>query len=81
MNAGERSERWRQTVTLSAAVVVAMVLLVLFFLTLVESPEIGGYPLGYVIAVSGMPLVGVLLVFWFARRQERIDQRHGFYED
>jgi putative solute:sodium symporter small subunit len=81
MNEAERNERWRQTVRLSLAVVAAMVLLIVFFLTLVEAPDGSGYPLGYVVAVSGLPLAGVLLVFWFIRRQERIDQRHGFYED
>lgn len=72
--------RWRATATLSLAVVVAMVIVVLFFLSLVEGPERTGYPLGLAIAVTGLPLALALLVFWFARRQERIDRQHGLYE-
>jgi putative solute:sodium symporter small subunit len=57
-----------------------MVILVLFFVSLVEAPENAGYPLGLVIAVTGLPATLAVLVFWFARRQERLDQRHGLYE-
>lgn len=81
MNEAERNERWRETARLALAVVAATIVLVLFFLSLVEAADAPGYPLGYVVAVSGLPLAGVLLVFWFVRRQERIDHRHGFYED
>lgn len=77
----ERSERWRATARLSLAVVVALVILVLFFVSLVEAPDQAGYPLGLVLAVTGLPAALALLVFWFAGRQERIDQRHGLYED
>jgi putative solute:sodium symporter small subunit len=77
----DQTERWRDTARLTLAVVVALILVVLFFVSLVEAPERGGYPLGLVVAVSGLPLAATLLVFWFARRQERIDRRHGLYED
>lgn len=77
----EQSERWRATARLSLAVVVALVILVLFFMSLVGAPDQAGYPMGLVLAVTGLPTTLALLVFWFARRQERIDQRHGLYED
>lgn len=81
MNGTEQNERWRATFRLSLAAIAAMVLIALFFLSLVESPDVAGYPIGLVLAASGLPLAGVLLIFWFAGRQERIDRRHGVYED
>ena len=81
MSGPERNERWRGTARLSLATVVAVVILVLFFLSLVELPDEGGYPLGFVLTASGLPLAGVLLVFWFSGRQERIDRQHGVFED
>jgi len=81
MNGTERNERWQGTLRLSLAAVILLVVFSFFFLTLVEAPDAGGYPLGLVVAASGLPLAGVLLVFWFAGRQERTDRRHGVYED
>jgi putative solute:sodium symporter small subunit len=77
----EQTGRWRATARLALAVVVVLVILVLFFVSLVEAPDQAGYPLGLVVAVSGLPAAITLLVFWYARRQERIDRRHGLYED
>jgi putative solute:sodium symporter small subunit len=74
------AERWRGTVRLSLGVVVALVILILFFLSLVGATGAPGYPLGLVATVSGLPIACGLLVFWFARRQEQIDRRHGLYE-
>jgi putative solute:sodium symporter small subunit len=77
----EQTGRWRATARLALAVVVTLVILVLFFVSLVEAPDQAGYPLGLVVAATGLPAAITLLVFWFARRQERIDRRHGLYED
>lgn len=81
MNDIGQAERWRETARLSLAVVVALVLIVLFFVSLVEEPGSDGFPIGLVAAVTGLPAAIALLVFWFAGRQERIDRRHGLYED
>lgn len=75
-----QAERWRQTARLALASVIALVIVVLFFVSLVEPPERGGFALGLVVAATGLPVTVALLVFWFARRQEAIDQRHGLYE-
>lgn len=37
-----------------------------------------GLPLGFVLAVHISVAAFVMLVFWFARRQARIDREHGF---
>lgn len=77
----DQTERWRDTARLMLAVIVALVVAVLFFVSLVEAPGPGGYPIGLVAAVIGLPAAITLLVFWYTRRQERIDRRHGLYED
>lgn len=81
MSGTERNERWRGTARLSLAAVALLAFLVVFFLSLVESPDKAGYPLGFVLTVSGLPLAGVLLVFWFSGRQEHVDRQHGVFED
>ncbi len=72
----------RDGATDAGRAVVALVIVVLFFVSLVESPERGGYPLGLVrrgdrapggwslFSSSGSPGV-----------RRPIDQRHGLYED
>jgi putative solute:sodium symporter small subunit len=77
----EQTGRWRATARLALAVTVVLVIVVLFFVSLVGGPDRAGYPLGLAIAATGLPAATTLLVFWFARWQERIDQRHGLYED
>ncbi len=73
--------RWRETRRLAAAVLVAGAILVLFLLSIVEAPASIGYPLGFVLAASGVPGLLTVVVFWFAERQEATDRRHGLFED
>ena len=40
-----------------------------------------GFPLGYWLAAQGALIAFVVLLFWFARRQDEIDHAHGFAED
>ena len=37
-----------------------------------------GYPLSYYMTAQGSLLSFVILIFWFANKQEAIDQKHGF---
>ncbi|HET7715120.1 MAG TPA: sodium/substrate symporter small subunit [Bauldia sp.] len=76
-----QGERWRGTARLTLAAVLVLVIVILFFVSLVELPGNEGYPLGLVAAATGIPGAAAILVFWFARRQETIDRRHGLYED
>ena len=36
------------------------------------------YPLSYYMTAQGSLLSFVILIFWFANKQEAIDQKHGF---
>ena len=40
-----------------------------------------GFPLGFYMAAQGSLLVFVVLIFWFARRQDRIDRECGMAEE
>ena len=39
-----------------------------------------GYPLAYYICAQGSIIIFVVLIFWFANRQEKIDEEFGFAE-
>lgn len=40
-----------------------------------------GFPLGYYMAAQGSLIAFVVLLFWFARRQNAIDEAHDVAED
>jgi putative solute:sodium symporter small subunit len=40
-----------------------------------------GFPLGYYMAAQGSLIAFVVMLFWFARRQNAIDEEHGVAED
>ena len=40
-----------------------------------------GFPLGFYMAAQGSLIVFVVLIFWFASRQNRIDEEFGVAED
>jgi len=40
-----------------------------------------GFPLGFYMAAQGSPIAFVILVFWFASRQDRIDRSFGNAEE
>jgi len=75
---------WRRTQALAVATLGGGAI-VGFFL-LVFSPFLDrltplGFPFGYFLAAEGLPLGLVLLLFWFANRQDETDRRHDLSED
>jgi putative solute:sodium symporter small subunit len=40
-----------------------------------------GFPLGYYMAAQGSLIIFVLMLFWFASAQDKIDRDHGVAED
>jgi putative solute:sodium symporter small subunit len=40
-----------------------------------------GFPLGFYMAAQGSLIAFVVMLFWFARRQNAIDEESGFAED
>lgn len=52
-----------------------------FFVTALNEIVIIGFPLGFYMAAQGSLIVFVVLIFWFASRQNRIDEEFGVAED
>jgi putative solute:sodium symporter small subunit len=75
---------WRRTAalavaTLGGAAIVGFLLLV--FSPLLDRLTPFGLPFGYLLISEGLPLGLVLLLFWFANRQDDTDRRHDLGED
>jgi putative solute:sodium symporter small subunit len=51
------------------------------FVTQLNEIVIFGFPLGYYMAAQGSLIAFVVLLFWFARKQNAIDVEHGVAED
>ena len=70
-------------------VITAILLVIWFVVTFVEgwyARELNnitflGFPLGYYMAAQGSLIVFVVLLFWFARRQDAIDREYGVAEE
>lgn len=52
-----------------------------FFATLINPLHILGFPLGYYMAAQGSLVIFVVALFWFAKRQNEIDEEFGVQED
>ena len=55
---------------------------IFFYVAEMESSSIRpfGYPLSYYMTCQGSLGIFVILIFWFANRQEKIDEEFGFTE-
>lgn len=51
------------------------------FVTPLNSISFIGFPLGYYMAAQGSLIAFVVMLFWFARKQNAIDEEHGVAED
>jgi len=52
-----------------------------FFVGSLNEITIIGFPLGFYFAAQGSLIAFVVLIFWFAARQNRIDEEAGVAED
>ena len=74
---------WRRTSLLAITAVTAGGLASLLVLVLAPALDIGsvlGIPFGLLGVTVIVPLFVLVVIFWAAERQRRIDRAHGFFE-
>jgi putative solute:sodium symporter small subunit len=52
-----------------------------FFASSLNQIRFLGFPLGFYMAAQGSLIVFVVILFWFARRQDQIDEEFGVAEE
>ena len=75
---------WRRTRSLmwvTLAIWFVFSFLVHWFADALNGASFLGFPLGFYMAAQGSLVVFVVLIFWFARTQDRIDRECGMAED
>ena len=79
-----REQHWQRTqklmiITLTIWFIFSF--LVHWFANSLNALSFLGFPLGFYMAAQGSEIIFVVLIFWFARAQHKIDQETGFAED
>jgi putative solute:sodium symporter small subunit len=75
---------WRITRALAVAALGGVVLLgfLLYALARITGEEtLLALPADYLLAAAIVPLVLLVVIFWFARRQSEVDRQHDMSED
>lgn len=83
MNA-EQDEHWKKTsrlMTIMMALWFFFGYLIHVFVTPLNEIKIFGFPLGFYMAAQGSLIAFVVMLFWFAKAQDRIDRESGVAED
>jgi putative solute:sodium symporter small subunit len=78
-----KAAHWRRTRSLTMLVLVIWAIFALvihWFATPLNEITFIGFPLGYYMAAQGSLIVFVVLIFWFAKRQDTIDREAGVAE-
>jgi putative solute:sodium symporter small subunit len=52
-----------------------------FFVNPLNSIVVFGFPIGFWFAAQGSLIIFVVMLFWFARRQDAIDREYGVAEE
>ena len=77
-------EHWRRTrslMWLTLAIWFFFSFVIHFFVVPLNNIVIAGFPLGFYMAAQGSLIVFVVLIFWFASRQNKIDEECGVEEE
>lgn len=75
---------WQRTSTLMwimFALWVFFSFVIHFFVKPLNEIVILGFPLGFYMAAQGSLIAFVIILFWFAKRQDQIDREFGFAEE
>lgn len=79
----DESAWWSRTYSLMVTVLVIWAIFgfgIHMFVVPLNEIVIAGFPLGYYMAAQGSLIVFVVLIFWFAKRQDTIDREAGVAE-
>lgn len=79
-----KAEHWRRTrnlMWLTLAIWAIFSYVVHWFADALNNTSFLSFPLGFYMAAQGSLIVFVVLLFWFARAQDRIDRDCGVGED
>ncbi len=74
-------EKTRNLMWIVMAIWVFFGYIIHFFVEALNSVVILGFPLGFYMAAQGSLIAFVILIFWFAARQDAIDREYGVAED
>ena len=80
----QQAAYWRKTTRLMWTIMFLWFIFsfgVHFFAVQLNSITFLGFPLGFYMAAQGSLIAFVVMLFVFARQQDRIDREHGFAED
>ena len=80
----DRESYWNKTRGLMLAMLALWFVfgfLVHMFVEPLNTIVILGFPLGFYMAAQGSLIAFVIMLFWFARKQNAIDEEHGVAED
>lgn len=84
MTAHDRERYWEKTRNLMLVILALWFFFsffIHFFVVQLNSIVILGFPLGFYMASQGSLIAFVIMLFVFARRQNRIDTEHGVAEE
>ena len=81
-NSGDRY--WQRTSTLMWTMLVLWLFfsfIIHMFVKPLNSIVIAGFPFGFYMAAQGSLIVFVIMLFWFAKAQDKIDREEGVAEE
>lgn len=81
---GSEISWWRRTRLLAIAVLaigVAAGILSMLFARTLNTDGVAAIPSGLITVTVAVPIFIILLIFWSAERQRRLDGAHGYFED
>ena len=78
-----KERHWEKTkglMMLTLAIWFVLSIVIFMFGESLNNGSFLGYPLAYYMCAQGSIIIFVVLIFWFANRQEKIDEEFGFAE-
>ena len=81
---GEQTTHWwrtRNLMWITLAIWFVFSFVVHWFADALNGTSFLGFPLGFYMAAQGSLIVFVVLIFWFARAQDKIDRECGMAEE